>query len=134
MALHQVEKLYKKMITFNGYAGLGKLDPGVRSAIFQKIMDDVEMLLKKIKQCRPGSKEYGDIDVQIRKLLLKEIQVIIDDYIISEKNGTLESWKKMYGDINHYIRNFHMYREARPSQSRGEVVNHYGFYDHDDVQ
>ena len=50
MGLNQVEKLYKKMISFDDFKrGIGKIDVGVRTEIFQKIMDDIECLLKKMK-------------------------------------------------------------------------------------
>jgi hypothetical protein len=134
MGINQVEKLYKKMISFDDFeGGIGKIDIGVRTEIFQRIMDEIERLLKKMKSCNCDSEEYRDIDCKIRRLLLKEIQVIIDDYIISQKNGTLERWKNMYGDLNHYIRNFYMYRDEGDSQKLDNNSNNYGFYDQEDM-
>jgi hypothetical protein len=130
MGIKQIEKLYEKMISFDDVEkGLGKIDAKVRTRIFQKIMDDVERLQKKMKRCRKDSKEYIELDCEIRRFLLKEIQVIIDDYVIAEKNGTLKCWKDMYGDINHYISNFYMYREEWNSKNRTNMLNNYGLYD-----
>ena len=133
MGIKQVDKLYEKMISFDDVEkGIGKIDARVRTRIFQKIMDDVERLQKKMKPCKQDSEEYRDLDCEIRKLLLKEIQVIIDDYVIAEKSGTLKRWKDMYGDINHYISNFHVYREKRVLKNQGDVLNNYGFYAQED--
>ena len=125
MSIKQVDKLYEKMISFDDLEkGLGKIDAKVRARIFQKIMDDVERLQKSMKRFKRDSKEYKELDLEIRKLLLKEIQVIIDDYVIAKKNGTLKRWENMYGDINHYRNNFYMYRE--------NMLNNYGFYAQED--
>jgi len=133
MSIKQVDKLYEKMISFDDIEkGLGKIDAKVRTRIFQKIMDDIERLQKKMERCKKDSKEYRDLDCEIRQLLLKEIQVIIDDYVISEKNGTLKSWEKMYGDIKHYKSNFYIYREERVSKNSGNMLNKYGFYAQED--
>ncbi len=130
MGIKEVDKLYKKMISFDDVEDtFAKIDAGVRSEIFQKIMDDVERLLKKIKRCDRDSEQYRALDFEIRKLLMKEIQVIIDDYVIAEKNGTLERWKSMYGDINHYRRNFYMYRQESVSKDRENISNNYGIYE-----
>ena len=130
MGIKQVEKLYKKMVAFKSVeSGQGTLDAGVRSEIFQMIMDDVERLLKKLKKCKHGTKARRELDLEIRHLLLKEIQVIIDDYIISQKNGNLKHWKEMYGDINHYIKNYYTYREENASEDSNKSEHMYGLYD-----
>jgi len=83
MSIKEVDKLYKKMISFDDVEDtFAKIDAGVRTEIFQKIIDDVERLLKKIKRCDRDSEQYRELDFEIRKLLMKEIQVIIDDYVI----------------------------------------------------
>jgi hypothetical protein len=134
MGIRQVERLYRNIINID-YSGktLEKIDTAVRTEIFQKIMDDVERLLKKLKNCREDSAQYSEIDCEIRNLLLKEIQVIIDDYVISKKNGTLERWKDMYGDINRYINNFHKFRETSSSNKLETILNRYGLYGQDDL-
>lgn len=133
MGLNQVEKLYKKMITIDAYARRpGRINTRIRSEIFQKIMDDVERLIRKMKQCKRDSAEYRDIDGQVRRLLMKEIQVIIDDYVLAKHNGTLETWKNMYGDINYYIHNFYAYRDACSGPGGGESRYAYGFFDYEE--
>ncbi|MFC1591539.1 hypothetical protein ACFL43_03345 [Thermodesulfobacteriota bacterium] len=127
MSIRQVEKLYKKIVNYSAKGGSFRIDSGVRTEIFQRIMDDVERLMKKMKQGTPGSQEQRELDIEIRKLLLKEIQVIIDDYVVAQGNGTLARWQKMYGDINHYISNFYLYRAAGENDDGRRHV--YGFYD-----
>ena len=130
MGIKEVDKLYKKMICLDDVEStFAKIDAGVRTEIFRKIMDDVERLLKKIKRCDRDSEQYREFDHEIRKLLLKEIQVIIDDYVIAQKNGTLARWKSMYGDINHYKKNFYMYRQESVSKNRENLSNNYGIYE-----
>ncbi len=134
MSLRQVEKLYKKMLSISA-AGHDdcEIDTGVRSEIFQKIMEDLERLFKKIKRCTPATEEYEALDVEIRSLLLKEIQVIIDDYMIAKQKGSLDAWKKMYGDIDYYIANFYRYRSDMHSGSHAQATSRYGFYDQNRV-
>ena len=50
MSLRQVEALYKKLHVSAKKRGQSRLDPDGRSDIFDKIMSDVERLLKKIKK------------------------------------------------------------------------------------
>ncbi len=109
-----------------------EIDTEIRSEIFQNIMDDLEKMQKKIRRFKPGSKEHREADAKIRNLLLKEIQVIIDDYIVSRQNGTLELWENMYGDINYYIKNYYMFRKSSHSDKHlNDLVDRYGFYDHE---
>ena len=131
MSIRQIEKLYTKMIQRQDDGS--KINTGVRTEIFHRIMDDVERLQKKLKHTRPGSRTHHALDAELRQLMLKEIQVIIDDYIIARQNGTLQRWQQMYGDISYYIRNFYTYREARVSKEQGRVVDAYGFLDEDET-
>lgn len=134
MGIKQVEKLYEKMIGVDDAAKeSGNIDEGVRAEIFQKIMGDVDRLLKKLKRCKQGSREFIDLDCEIRNLLLKEIQVIIDDYVIAQKKGTLGRWENMYGDINKYKNNFQIYRETHISNSSENILSNYGFFDQEDL-
>ncbi len=105
-----------------------RLDAGVRSAVFQKIMDDLDLLLKRIENCPPDSEEFHKLDDEIRLLLLKEIQVIIDDYVLSKKSGRLDSWKRMYGDIDMYIGNFYRYRQQAGQMKTYKHRDRYGFF------
>ena len=133
MGTRQIERLYKKMITFEDTAGgQGSLDPRIRAEILQTIMDDMESLLKKLKRSRRGSRESDKLALQIRQLLLKEVQVIIDEYVLSLQNGTSEHWKEMYGDINYYIKNFYSYRTESRFRGSGSIGTACGFYDTDE--
>lgn len=128
MSLRQIEILYKKLHASARIRGRLKLDPGTRSDIFDKIMADVERLLKKIKQLPPESEDFQKVDSEIRLLLMKEIQIIIDDYVLCRHNGTLQGWVAMYGSIEYYIRNYYMYRDGRDSDVL-QASHRYGFYD-----
>jgi hypothetical protein len=130
MSLRQVEQLYKKLHVTAQTRGRQKLDPAGRSDIFDKIMEDVERLLKKSKNMVPGSDSYEKVDAEIRLLLMKEIQVIIDDYVMSRHSGTLKQWNAMYGDIQYYVNNYYMYRDGREGDTR-TAAHRYGLYDKD---
>ncbi len=130
MSLRQIELLYKKLHTSARKRDRLKLDPGGRSDIFDKIMVDVERLLKKIKQLPPGCDAFEKTDTEIRLLLMKEIQVIIDDYVLCRRSGTLKNWIEMYGDIQYYIKNYYMYRDGRDTDVF-QAGHRYGFYDNE---
>ena len=127
MSIRQIEKLYLRMIEHRE-AG-SAINESVRSQIFHHIMTDVERIQKKLRRSRPGSSEYQSLDKELRQLMLKEIQVIIDDYIIARENGTLEQWGRMYGDISLYIKNYNQYRSSHIDSDRDHIVDVYGFYD-----
>jgi hypothetical protein len=130
MGTRQIERLYKKMITLQDVSsGQGKIDPRVRAELFQTIMDDMESLVKKIKRCKKDSRQSEDLALQIRQLLLKEVQVIIDEYVLSQKNGTVEHWKEMYGDIKYYIKNFYFYRTESLFRGSSSIGSTCGFYE-----
>jgi hypothetical protein len=128
MSLRQVEALYKKLHASARERKRMQLDPEGRSEIFDRIMADVERLLKKIKKLPPGSEDFDRADSEIRLLLMKEIQVIIDDYVLCRQSGTLKKWADMYGDIRHYIRDYYAYRDGGGVHQTG---HRYGFYDED---
>jgi len=130
MSLRQVEQLYKKLHAAAQTRGRPKLDPTGRSDIFDKIMEDVERLLKKSKSLAPGSDSYEKVDAEIRLLLMKEIQVIIDDYVLNRRSGTLKQWHAMYGDIQYYVNNYYKYRDGREADTR-TAAHRYGLYDED---
>jgi hypothetical protein len=129
MSLKQVDRLYRKMIIYDS-ACTGRINSGVRSELFHVIMDDIDRLQKKALRLPPQSEQYRSLDSEIRKLLLKEIQIIIDDYMISQQQGTLDLWNRMYGDIKYYIRNFYFYSKGESVDSDEQVMDRYGFYIH----
>ncbi len=133
MSTNQIERLYRKMIIFDDASPEQRtIDAQVRAEIFQRIMDDVENLLKRLKRCKKGSKEFEEIGLRVRQLLLKELQVIIDDYVLSQKNGTIDHWKAMYGDINYYIKNFYFYRREDFFKNSSSLGTACGFYEPDE--
>ena len=127
MSLKQVDRLYRKMIVYDS-ACTGRINSSVRSELFHVIMDDIDRLQKKALRLPPQSEQYRSLDSEIRKLLLKEIQIIIDDYMISQQQGTLDLWNRMYGDIKYYIRNFYLYSKGESIESDEQVMDRYGFY------
>ena len=100
--LKEIEGLYKKLLHIGEHNHLCKIDSRVRSEIYTKIIQDVERLRDEQEAHSSSSKAYWDIDREIRNLLLKEIQIIIDDYVITESSGHIAQWENMYGDIGHY--------------------------------
>jgi hypothetical protein len=133
MGTRQIERLYKKMITFEDASGGQKnIDPRIRAELLQAIMDDMESLLKKLKRSKRGSRESEHLGLKIRQLLLKEVQVIIDEYVLSQQNGTVERWKEMYGDIHYYIKNFYSYRTESRFRGTTAIGTACGFYDMDE--
>ncbi len=130
MSLRQIETLYKKLHASARTRDRLQLDPGGRSDIFDKIMVDVERLLKKIKKLPPESEAFDKADYEIRMLLMKEIQVIIDDYVLSRRSGSLKNWLAMYGDIRYYIKNYYAYRDGN-GKDVFQAGHRYGFYDDD---
>jgi len=130
MSLRQVEALYKKLHAAALVRGRQQLDSAGRSDIFDKIMSDVERLLKKIKQLTPGSEAFEKTDKDIRLLLMKEIQIIIDDYVFSRRSGTLGNWIEMYGDIQYYIKNYYLYRDGYDIDVL-QSGHRYGLYDNE---
>ena len=133
MSIKQVDRLYRKMIVYDS-ACTGSINSGIRSELFHVIMDDIDRLQKKVMRLDPESEQYQELDHDIRKLLLKEIQIIIDDYMISQQQGTLDLWQRMYGDIKHYIKQFYLYSKGELAESVDQVMNKYGFYIDDETR
>lgn len=133
MSFRQVDRLYRKMIVYDS-ASAGRINTAVRSELFNVIFDDIERLQKKMARTGQDDDYYDELDLEMRKLLLKEIQIIIDDYLLSKQNGTLDLWHEMYGDIKEYIGNFYRYRKGDFSESEEQVMNRYGFYTDEDLE
>jgi hypothetical protein len=133
MSIKQVDRLYRKMIVYDS-ACTGRINSSVRSELFHVIMDDIDRLQKKVVRLHPKSEKYRALDHEIRKLLLKEIQIIIDDYMISQQQGTLDLWHRMYGDIKYYIQHFYLYSKGELTESVDQVMNKYGFYMDDEIR
>lgn len=98
----KIEGLYKKLLHIGQDNQLCKIDSKVRSEIYTTIIKGVEKLREEQESHPSWSKDYWDLDREIRRLLLKEIQIIIDDYIVAREAEKLARWETMYGDIEHY--------------------------------
>jgi len=121
------------MIVYDS-ACTGRINSDVRSELFHLIMEDIERLQKKVVRLNPQSEQYRALDQDIRKLLLKEIQIVIDDYMISQQQGTLDLWHRMYGDIKYYMQHFYLYSKGELAESVDHVMNKYGFYIDDETR
>lgn len=126
--MKQIDLLYKKLIVSQDSTGKKvSIDEQVRSKLYKTIIDELKKLGKKQKKIDFSAKEYGFIDREMRQLLLKEIQLILDEYTLAQENGTLKNWKRMYGDINHYIKNFYYYRMDEQYESKKKLLKDYKF-------
>ena len=63
-----------------------------------------------------------------------EHKIIIDDYMLSQQQGTLDVWHRMYGDIKYYIQHFYLYSKGELAESVDHVMNKYGFYMDDETR
>ncbi len=109
-SIKEIEGLYKRLLHVEQDSRLYKIDSKVRSEIYTKIIKGVEGLRDEQESHPSWSKDYWDIEREIRMLLLKEIQIIIDDYIVTRGAGHLARWETMYGDIGHYKKIFYNLR------------------------
>ena len=108
--IKEIEGLYKKLLHIEADIRLCKIDSKIRSEIYAKIIKEVEKLRDDQENHPSWSKDYWDIDREIRRLLLKEIQIIIDDYIVANGHDDISRWESMYGDIEHYKDTFYNLR------------------------
>jgi len=128
--MKQIDLLYKKLIVSQeGTDSKVAIDEHVRSKLYKIILEELKKLRKKQKRIDYAADEYEDLDREMRQLLLKEIQVIIDEYILAKENSTLKTWKEMYGDISHYINNFYYYRMDDQYESKKKRLKDYKFLD-----
>ena len=86
---------------------------------------DIEALRESQKKSEFGSKDYWEIDRRLRSRLLKEIQIIIDAYVVAEQGDRLEEWESMYGDIEHYKREFFYFRMDQDYEKREKMLHDY---------
>ncbi len=101
--------LYEQLIVVDE-KGRKDINPRIRACIFKRIIERLNALRRDIENVPFGSKKYMEIDEKIRRLLLTEIQIILDDYEIKKKNGRLKDWHEMYGDVDYYRDLYYYYR------------------------
>jgi len=123
----EIEKLYCRMFTNEGRLGEEQWDihPEIKSRLHKKILTDIEALRESQKKSEFGSKDYWEIDRRLRSRLLKEIQIIIDAYVVAEQGDRLEEWESMYGDIEHYKREFFYFRMDQDYEKREKMLHDY---------
>lgn len=108
----EIEKLYASMLVDGGGVGEGEWDihPEIKSRLHKKILTEIEALREDQRKREFGSRDYWEIDRRLRSRVLKEIQIIIDAYVVAQQGDRLDEWESMYGDIEHYKREFFYYR------------------------
>ena len=111
-AMKEIEALYTHMCTVcQGPKGVcWNIHPEVKSRLHKRILEEIEGLRDVQRGMKFGCRDYWEIDRKIRRRLLKEIQIIIDAYVIAKEKDRLGEWEFMYGDIDHYKRDFYYFR------------------------
>jgi hypothetical protein len=106
-----------------------EINEQIRDKLHKMILDDLKKLRKKQHKTVYISEEYKKLDHEIRLRLLKEIQVILNEYVLARENGDLKNWKAMYGEIGHYIKNFFYYRMDEKYEAEKKALKDYKFLD-----
>jgi len=127
--MDEIEKIYSRMLVSRKGSTEDRWDihPEVKSRLHKRILADIETLRDAQKTMEFGSSEYREIDCRIRRRLLKEIQIIIDAHIIAMQESRLKEWEPMYGDIEHYKREFFYFRMDRDYESLEKALLDYKF-------
>jgi len=108
----EIENLYRRMLE-NRQGPDGErwgIHPEVKSRLHSRILEEIESLREAQRSTEIGSAAYREIDCRIRRRVLKEIQIIIDAYVIARQERRVREWESMYGDIDHYRREFYYFR------------------------
>jgi len=123
----EIETLYGSMfIDGSGEeAGRWEIHPEIKSRLHKKILTDIEALREAQRKSEFGSHEYWEIDRRLRCRVLKEIQIIIDAYVVAQQGHRLEEWESMYGDIEHYKREFFYFRMDLDYERREKILVDY---------
>lgn len=133
--MKQIENLYKKMVNHQDSAGKSlNINKQIRSKLHKTILDDLKKLRKNQHKIESVSDKYAQLDCEIRLRLLKEIQIILDEYVLAKKSGDLRSWKTMYGEIEYYIKNFFYYRMDGKYEAKKKILKDYKFSDEEPLQ
>ncbi|MFH1625868.1 MAG: hypothetical protein ABID54_12050 [Pseudomonadota bacterium] len=126
--MKKINKLYEGLMSSDSTAPSSfSIDSEVRAKIYKAIFKDLDELREKQRNLKSHSDDYGRLDRQIRLRLLKEIQVIIDEYIMAKNSQDLDRWNTMYGDIEIYKRNFFYYRMDGKYEAKKKVLTDYRF-------
>jgi len=123
----EIETLYGSMF-INGSGdqeGQWDIHPEIKSRLHKRILTDIEALREAQRKSEFGSHEYWEIDRRLRCRVLKEIQIIIDAYVVAQQGHRLEEWESMYGDIEHYKREFFYFRMDQDYERREKMLVDY---------
>jgi hypothetical protein len=123
----EIEKLYARMfVSARGAPDEQReIHPEIKSRLHKKILTEIEALREAQRESEFGSREYWETDRRLRSRVLKEIQIIIDAYVVAEQGDRLEEWKSMYGDIDHYKREFFYFRMDQDYEAREKMLVDY---------
>ena len=130
-AMEEIERLYNQMFIIGEGENAGQRDilPQVKSRLHKKILAEIASLRDKQKKLHVGSMDYWEIDRRIRCRVLKEIQIIMDAYVVAQQGDQLDEWESMYGDIEHYRREFFYFRMDRDYEHFHKSLSDYKFID-----
>ena len=129
--MQEIERLYSQMF-INGEGenrGQREIHPQVKSKLHKKILTEIENLRDIQKSLQIESLAYWEIDRKIRSRVLKEIQIIMDAYVVAQRDNRLDEWESMYGDIEHYRREFFYFRMDRDYEHFHKALTDYKFID-----
>jgi hypothetical protein len=123
----EIERLYSRMFMNGSARGEGRwgIHPEIKSRLHKKILMEIEALREAQRESEFGSQAYRVIDRKLRSRVLKEIQIIIDAYVVAAQGNRLEEWESMYGDIEHYKREFFYFRMDQDYETREKMLHDY---------
>ncbi len=129
--MEEIEDLYAHMFMSGQDTNGTRRDihPEVKSKLHKKILSEIESLRELQRSKEFGSREYREIDCKIRNRVLKEIQIIIDAHVIARGENRLQEWESMYGDIEHYKRDFFYFRMDQDYETSHKMLDDYKFID-----
>lgn len=128
--MEEIEDLYRRMfLDGRGSEGFGvcSIRPEIKSHLHKRILTEIETLRDAQRATVFGSSDYWEIDRKIRRRLLKEIQIIIDAYFVARIENRLAEWEAMYGDIDHYKRDFFYFRMDPDYENQRKILSDYKF-------
>jgi len=130
-AMEEIERLYTRMFTVSkGPNGpFWNIHPEVKSRLHKRILQEIDGLREAQRHMTAGCRRYWEIDRKIRRRLLKEIQIIIDAYVIAKEENRVGDWEVMYGDIEHYKREFFYFRMDPDYENLNKILDDYKFID-----
>ena len=123
----EIERLYSRMFMNGSGRGEGwcGIHPEIKSRLHKKILMEIEALREAQRESEFGSPAYRVIDRKLRSRVLKEIQIIIDAYVVAAQGNRLEEWTSMYGDIEHYKREFFYFRMDQDYETQEKMLHDY---------